>query len=412
MAWLFFMDESGHDHRHMPYEVRGGFAIYVGRLWPFAQDMQRLETDCFGCRLQEYGKEIKGSTLIDRKRVGFAREDDCISDQKRKDHCRSFLAHGCLGKRQSRGEFTAYGQACLLMARGIFDLLKRHGAVVMASATPRGVKRPPDYRFDHYLRKDAVFLFERFFRFLEAKWEHGVPVMDETDKQEDRRFVARMERYLTRTDTGRERTAWIVPTPFFVSSHGLRRPGGRPVHLRHQLGLSPAQTLMFAGQNAPPACKVASLRRATPLGGGHRGVAQKLSGIVARCARYGFQAAIRRSTPLLVLRMELLTQQTRHGCRAPRRGRRHVRSGSSRSPVPRAGSTRPAGVRKLGHLPCARSLGAAAGDMKKEATPRPTIPRIMARALRGRASTGQFEPKTADSQCSHHRHRRRGWPPS
>ena len=32
MAWLFFIDESGHDHKHMPYEVRGGFAIHVSEL--------------------------------------------------------------------------------------------------------------------------------------------------------------------------------------------------------------------------------------------------------------------------------------------------------------------------------------------------------------------------------------------
>ena len=70
MAWLFFIDESGHDHRTTPYEVRGGFGIHVGRLWPFVQDMQRLEVDCFGCRLHTYGKEIKGSTLVDRKRFG------------------------------------------------------------------------------------------------------------------------------------------------------------------------------------------------------------------------------------------------------------------------------------------------------------------------------------------------------
>ena len=63
-----------------------------------------------------------------------------------------------------------------------------------------------------------VFLLERFFYFLEAKREHGVLVMDETDKHEDRRFVARMEEYFTKTATGRYRTAWIVPTPFFVSS--------------------------------------------------------------------------------------------------------------------------------------------------------------------------------------------------
>ena len=66
MAWLFFIDESGHDHKNMPYEVRGGFAIHVGQLWSFAQDVQGLEVHCFGCRLHDHGKEIKGSTLVDR----------------------------------------------------------------------------------------------------------------------------------------------------------------------------------------------------------------------------------------------------------------------------------------------------------------------------------------------------------
>ena len=103
------------------------------------------------------------------------------------------------------------------MAQGIDSLLKQHGAVLMATAIPRGVVRPPDHRFDDHLRKDAVLLFERFHHFLETKCEHGVLVMDETEKREDHRFVARMEKYFTHTANGRERTKWIVPTPFFVS---------------------------------------------------------------------------------------------------------------------------------------------------------------------------------------------------
>lgn len=222
MAWLFFIDESGHDHKHMPYEVRGGFAIHVSELWPFAQAMQRLEADCFGCRLSDVGKEIKGSSLIDRKRFAFAAQGAPFPDRKRRELCHAFLARGRSGGVPERDGFTAYGQACLRMAREIVALLKRSGAVLMATVIPRGVERPRNYRFDDYLRKDAVFLFERFFYFLETKREHGVLVMDETDKREDRRFVARMEKYFTRTATGRHRTAWIVPTPFFVSSDMAR----------------------------------------------------------------------------------------------------------------------------------------------------------------------------------------------
>ena len=43
-------------------------------------------------------------------------------------------------------------------------------------------------------------------------------VLDETEKRDDRRFVARLERYFTKTMPGQRRTEWIVPTPFFVSS--------------------------------------------------------------------------------------------------------------------------------------------------------------------------------------------------
>jgi hypothetical protein len=62
MSWLLFLDESGHDHKSMPYEVRGGIAIHARRLWPFIQGMQRLELESFGSPLGLYKKELKGST--------------------------------------------------------------------------------------------------------------------------------------------------------------------------------------------------------------------------------------------------------------------------------------------------------------------------------------------------------------
>jgi hypothetical protein len=53
MRWLLFLDESGHDHKATPYEVRGGIAIHAGKLWPLVQAVQRLELDCFGAPLTE-----------------------------------------------------------------------------------------------------------------------------------------------------------------------------------------------------------------------------------------------------------------------------------------------------------------------------------------------------------------------
>ena len=88
MTWLFFTDESGHDHKQMPYEVRGGFAIHVSKLWPFAQAMQLLEKECFGCRLSDVGTEIKGSSLLKAKRFEFAAQGVPIPDHDRRQLCR------------------------------------------------------------------------------------------------------------------------------------------------------------------------------------------------------------------------------------------------------------------------------------------------------------------------------------
>jgi hypothetical protein len=68
MSWLLFLDESGHDHKAMPYEACGGTAIHAGQSWPFVQAVQRLESGCFGAPLGLYKKELRGSTPLDKKR--------------------------------------------------------------------------------------------------------------------------------------------------------------------------------------------------------------------------------------------------------------------------------------------------------------------------------------------------------
>ena len=127
MSWLLFLDESGHDHKNMPYEVRGGVAVHVSRLWPFVRAVQQIELDAFGAALILYQKELKGSTLLDAKRFKFAGQASTMNDEERRKHCRSFLTKGLEKKNnQTRDEFTAYGQACLAMADGIFQLLQDH----------------------------------------------------------------------------------------------------------------------------------------------------------------------------------------------------------------------------------------------------------------------------------------------
>ena len=218
MSFLLFMDESGHDHRHCPYEVRGGVTLHVRRLWPFIQALKNLEEISYGTLLHRYGREIKGHKLLDKDRFRWARQIDILDDEARRKHCIAFLNKTARQEKVNRIEFSAYGQASLKMAREIFSLLNDHEIVIFASVIPKNVRKPDSYRSTDYLRKDQVFMFERFFNFLEKENEQGILVLDETETRLDRKFVEQMERYFTKTYTGRYRSSRVVPSPFFVSS--------------------------------------------------------------------------------------------------------------------------------------------------------------------------------------------------
>ncbi len=72
MSWLLFLDESGHDHKQMPYEVHGGFAIHASKLWPLISAVRTLEQSMFGAYLHEFGSELKGSKLLAKNRFKWA----------------------------------------------------------------------------------------------------------------------------------------------------------------------------------------------------------------------------------------------------------------------------------------------------------------------------------------------------
>ncbi len=220
MSWLLFLDESGHDHKTMPYEVRGGVAIHASELWSFVRALLQLELHSFGAELSLYKKELKGSKLLDKDRFKWAAQGPSMNDEERRKNSRGFLTKGLekKGTAPSRSEFTAYGQACLEMARGIFQTLCDRHAVLFAVAIPRTTTKPTTYEADEHLRKYQVFLLERFFYYLDGQEQFGLLVMDEVEKTSDRRFVRQLHRYFTKTATGRLRLKWIVPSPFFVAS--------------------------------------------------------------------------------------------------------------------------------------------------------------------------------------------------
>jgi hypothetical protein len=170
-----------------------------------------------GCTLREFQKELNGSTLLDAKRFRFAKQADPMPDEERRKHSRTFLTKGLQKGLPTSSEFCAYGQACIEMAHGIFRLLTENDAVLFASMIPRGSGKA-DAPIEGLLRKDKVFLLERFFYFLEPKKEHGLLVLDGSEKISDMKFVKQLESYFVKTGTGRDRAQWIIPTPFCVSS--------------------------------------------------------------------------------------------------------------------------------------------------------------------------------------------------
>ena len=219
MSWLLFMDESGHDHKTTPYEVRGGVAIQDKKVWPFIRAVASLEQDCYGVRLADYKKEFKGEKLLDKDRIEWAHRDPLQADEERRRNVRAFLSKGLQKAVPTRAEFTGYGQACFQMAQGIFRLLRDHDAKVFAAAIPRSVKAPDSTPAKQYLRKDHVYLLERFYYFCNKMQEQGLLVMDQVEEQNDYRFVRKLERYFVRTNKGSQRADWIVPAPFFSSSY-------------------------------------------------------------------------------------------------------------------------------------------------------------------------------------------------
>lgn len=218
MSYLLFMDESGHDHRTMPYEVRGGVVVHANQVWPLITSIRNLEKRAFGGLLHEYGSELKGERLLRAKNFRFAAQEPTLMDAERQESCRLFLAKSARGQSPLRREFTAYGQACSYMIAGFFSVLARHQARVFASMVPRGGNQGAGADDLDKVRKDQQYLLERYYYFLEEKNETGLLVLDETDRTDDRRYLRRMERYFSRAVKGRQRAKRIVPTPMFIAS--------------------------------------------------------------------------------------------------------------------------------------------------------------------------------------------------
>jgi hypothetical protein len=221
---LLFVDESGHDHHKMPCEVLAGVAISEDALWNLVKSIRAAERELFGDYLRNLRvTELKAKRLLKKKRFKSAARPVAIPEPDL-----AGLAHAALKKGAaasdagtafsgaSERELVAYSRQVLAFAHELLAICARHSVQVFASVVDVNAPRPPVAN----LRKDYVYLFERYFYFLETlpPRERGLVVFDELDKSQSHVLIQQMAKYFLGTTTGRYRSGRVVPEPFFVHS--------------------------------------------------------------------------------------------------------------------------------------------------------------------------------------------------
>jgi len=221
---LLFVDESGHDGHKMPYEVLAGVAIAEHNLWNLVQAIRSSEREHFGDYLRNLlTGEIKGRTLLKTKRFKSAARNVQILPEELVGLSNSCLRKGIAASQQgladsgaTEREIVAYCRQVLSFVHRVIDLAASYNVQVFASVVDLAAPRPERDR----LRKDYVYLFERYFYFLETlpTRERGLIVFDELDKAQSHILLQQMAAYFLGAPTGRYRSSRIVPEPFFVHS--------------------------------------------------------------------------------------------------------------------------------------------------------------------------------------------------
>lgn len=214
MAYFLFIDESGQDRRNSPYEVLAGVAVEDLDLWNLIRAVQTAELKHFGMRYSSGSDELKATKILKTKVFRLAAQIPPISFAER-----TLLAKNCLenGDSANRQEITALAQAKLDYVKEVFQICAGFRCKAFASIIECDAPRPESS--DH-LRKDYVYLFEKFYYFLEDKGSSsaGIIVFDELEKSQSHILVSQMDGYFKKTVNGQQRAGLIVPEPFFVHS--------------------------------------------------------------------------------------------------------------------------------------------------------------------------------------------------
>ncbi len=211
---LFFIDESGTDHKEAPYEVLAAISVKENTLWNIIQAIQEAEIKHFGSPIINAGLELKGKKLLKRKIFRQASQLDTIESSERITYVKNFLDKSKKNEELNKKEFTAYAQAKIAFVDNILDICASYGIKIFASIVDPSSPIPDG----NMLRKDYAFLFERIFYYLEDLQDHGIIVFDELEKTKSTLLLGQMRHYFLETYKGRTRSSKIIPEPFFVHS--------------------------------------------------------------------------------------------------------------------------------------------------------------------------------------------------
>ncbi len=221
---LLFVDESGQDHAEMPCEVLAGVVVAQGNLWNLIKAIRAAEKDHFGDYLRNVRvSEIKAKKLLKRKRFRIANQKIDIPEAELPGLAHQALVKGLAAHESGTSEsgvtareLTAYSRSVLRFVDTVLDIAAAFNVKIIASVVDANAAKSDR----DVLRKDVVYLFERYFYLLQD-WgfdRRGLVVFDELDKARAKHLIERMAAYFLGTKTGRFRSSLIVPAPFFVHS--------------------------------------------------------------------------------------------------------------------------------------------------------------------------------------------------
>lgn len=209
MSWLLFIDESGHDRKKLPYEVRGGIAIHASKLNSAILTTKDAISTLYGGQFLEKG-EIKGSGLLKPKNFAHAKNlDHTFSAERVKQLTVDLLTDPIANSKMQN--IAAYGNSSICLAKESFGILQKHNAKLFCTI----VSKNSPLILENGLRMDFIKLIEKFSQFLEKQNEYGVLVMDQVENSQDKKLSNCIEELFRQQ---RSKFRKVVSAPIFVSS--------------------------------------------------------------------------------------------------------------------------------------------------------------------------------------------------